>query len=118
MKNKNDLSKRLLKFSVEIIRFLRLLPKDTEYQVIRYQLIKSATSVGANYEESQVAASRADFKNKVNISLKEIAESKYWLKIISHIYDKSIKQNKLDALIIEANELDKILGAIVKNTKL
>ncbi len=116
MKNKNDLSKRLLNFSVEIIRFLRLLPKDSEYQVIRYQLIKSATSVGANYEESQVAASRADFKNKVNISLKEITESKYWLKIISQINEKNYHQNNLDILIQEAKELDKILGAIVKNT--
>jgi four helix bundle protein len=118
MKNQNELSKRLLIFSVEVIKFTRILSKESEYNVIKYQLIKSATSVGANYQEAQSAVSRADFKNKVNISLKEIAESKYWLKIISHIYDKSMKQHKLDALIQEANELDKILGTIVKNTKL
>ncbi len=75
MKKENELSKRLLIFSVEVIKFTRLLPKETEYQVIKYQLIKSATSVGANYQEAQSASSKADFKNKVNISLKEMAES-------------------------------------------
>ena len=88
MRKQNELSKRLLMFSVAVIKFTRLLPKESEFNIIKYQLVKSATSVGANYEEAQSASSRADFKNKVNISLKEIAESKYWLKIISEIYEK------------------------------
>jgi len=66
----NDLSKRLFTFSVKTIRFLRTLPYETEYKVIRYQLIKSATSTGANYEEAQAASSKADFHNKVKIALK------------------------------------------------
>ena len=117
MHKKNQLSMRLLNFSVEIIKFTRLLPKEPEYNVIKYQLIKSATSVGANYEEAQSASSKADFKNKVNISLKEMSESKYWLKIIFHVYSNNQNQKKLDILIQESKELDKILGAIVKNTK-
>ena len=50
----NDLSKRLFIFSVRTIKFLRTLPYETEYKVIRYQLIKSATSVGANYSPRQI----------------------------------------------------------------
>ena len=118
LKKENELSKRLLKFSVDIIKLMRFLPKQTEYNVIRYQLIKSATSVGANYEEAQSASSKADFKNKVNISLKEMSESKYWLKIISQVHSNNHNRNKLDILIQESIELDNILGAIVKNTKI
>ena len=116
MKKENELSKRLLIFSVAVIKFTRLLPKETEFNVIKYQLIKSATSVGANYQEAQSASSKADFKNKVNISLKEMAESIYWLKIISRTYD-CFNKDKLRILIQEAKELDKILGSIVKNVK-
>jgi four helix bundle protein len=52
----NDLSKRLFDFSVKTIKFLRTLPYETEYKVIRYQLIKSATSTGANYLPCQIAS--------------------------------------------------------------
>ena len=69
MKKENVLSTRLLKFSVDIIKFTRSLPKEPEYNIIKYQLIKSATSAGANYEEAQSASSKADFKNKVNSKL-------------------------------------------------
>ena len=65
----NDLQKRLFKFSVEVIKEVRNFPEAKEYQVISYQLLKAATSVGANYEESQAAVSRADFANKIGISL-------------------------------------------------
>ena len=118
MKKENILSSRLLNFSVEIIKFTRFLPKEPEYIVIKHQLIKSATSSGANYHEAQSASSKADFKNKVNIALKEMSESKYWLKIISHIYANNLNPEKLDILIEESNQLDKILGTIVKNSKL
>lgn len=112
----NDLSKRLFAFSVRTIKFLRTLPYDTEYKVIRYQLIKSATSTGANYEESQSASSTADFHNKVKIALKEMMESRYWLKIIKAILEKGTN-SELDFLIQESEELNKILGSIAFKTK-
>ncbi len=112
----NDLSKRLFTFSVKIIRFLRTLPYETEYKVIRYQLIKSATSVGANYQEAQAASSKADFHNKVKIALKEMMESRYWLKIIKGITDTNIS-DELTFLINESDELNKILGSIALKTK-
>jgi four helix bundle protein len=82
---KSDLSERLFEFAVRCIKYLRTLSYDTEYKIIRYQLIKSSTSAGANYEESQGATSKADFHNKVKISLREMKESNCWLKIIKAI---------------------------------
>ena len=77
----NNLSERLLKFAIDIIVFLRKLPNTEEYLIIKRQLTKSSTSSGANYEESQGASSKADFTNKVRISLKEMRESNYCLSI-------------------------------------
>lgn len=66
----NDLSKRLFHFSINVITSGRKLPRSDEYKILCQQLIKSSTSVGANYEEAQAAVSKADFSNKVGISLK------------------------------------------------
>ncbi len=103
-----DLSERLFNFAVEVIKFCRKLRKTKENDVIQYQIIKSATSAGANYEEAQAASSRADFKHKVDISLREMRESNYWLRII-----KAINVNEeINFLLKESIELMKILGAI------
>ena len=82
---KNDLADRLFDFSIRCIKFIRTLPPDTEYKIIKYQLIKSSTSSGANYEEAQAGSSKADFTNKVRISLREMRETNYWLRIMNNI---------------------------------
>lgn len=86
------------------------MPNDVELRNIKHQLIKAATSVGAKYEEAQAASSGADFKNKVNIALKEIRETYYWIKIISAIED----QHKTEIIKIqnEVKELSLIFGSI------
>jgi len=66
------LSDRLLKFAVDIIVYLRTIKNSEEAKIIKYQLIKSASSAGANYEEAQGAPSKTDFSNKVRIALKEM----------------------------------------------
>jgi len=103
------LGKRLFDFAVRVIKYCRILPKSKEYEVIKYQVIKSSTSSGANYEEAQGGISKADFVNKINISLKEMRETNYWLRIIKEI---SEADNELILLIKEADELKKILGSI------
>ena len=105
-----DLSDRLFNFASDVIKMLRNIKYSQEAGIIKYQLTKSSTSSGANYEESQAASSKADFTNKISISLKEMRESNYWLRIIkaSEIY----KSKKLDELITESGELKNILGAI------
>ena len=104
-----DLSERLFNFAVDAIKYCRTLDKSKENDVIIYQLIKSCTSSPANYEESQGASSKADFRNKVNISLKEMRESNFWLRILKSVGNDS---KILDALISESIELKKILGSI------
>ena len=113
----NDLTQRLFNFSVKTIRFLRTLGDSTEMKVIRHQLIRSSTSSGANYEESQAGSSKADFINKVRISLKEMRESNYWLRLIKVVIDSKYSVDELDWLISESQELKKILGAIIQKSK-
>ena len=93
---KNELQDRLFKFSVEVIKEVRYLPTSLEYKVISYQILKSSTSVGANYEEAQGAVSKADFSNKVAISLKEMRETNYWIRIIHEIQDDKKNWVKLE----------------------
>ena len=111
----NNLTERLFKFAVDVIKYLRTLPNTPEYKIIRYQLTKSSTSSGANYEEAQAGSSRADFSNKVRISLREMRESNYWLRIIKNINEKS--DDLLNDLITESTELKNILGSIVQKTR-
>jgi len=108
------LGERLFTFAIDVIKFLRNIKNTTEINVMKYQLKKSATSSGANYEEAQAASSRADFKNKINISLKEMRESNYWLKIFKalDIGDKETEKNWVN----ESGELKRILGSISSNT--
>ena len=112
-----DLSERLLKFAINIIKLLRKLPNTPEYKIIKYQLIKSSTSTGANYEEAQGASSKADFTNKVRISLKEMRESNFWLRVIRGINEQEKINDEIDYLITESEELKKILGSICVKTK-
>lgn len=113
----NDLSKRLFEFSVNTITFLRQLPNDPEYKIIKYQLVKSSTSSGANYEEAQGASSKADFHNKITISLREIKESNYWLRLLKRIILFEYDEKELSSLIEESYQLTKILGKISSKTK-
>ena len=108
------LGERLFKFAVDVIKFLRNIKNTQEINVLKYQLTKSATSSGANYEEGQAASSRADFKNKITISLKEMRESNYWLKIFIAL-DIGDKETG-NYLVNESSELKKILGSISSKT--
>lgn len=112
----NNLLDRTFKFGVNCIIFLRTLPRDFEYNVIKLQLTKSSTSIGANYEESQAGFSKADFKNKVRISLREARESNYWLRVIKAL--ERSENEQLESLIQESKELKNILASIINNTKL
>ena len=114
---KPELSDRLLKFAIDVILLLRQFPNTTEYKIIKYQLIKSSTSSGANYQEAQGGSSRADFKNKVFISLKEMRESNYWLKVLNGVSNDQITKEENFRLINESGELKNILGSIVSKLK-
>ena len=118
MNKERDLAVRLFQFAVRTIKFLRNLPNEPEFNNMRFQLSKSSTSAGANYEESQGASSKNDFIYKNEISLKEMRESNYWLRIIEAtlIFEGELKK-ELQFLLYESAQLKNILGSIVKNSK-
>ena len=97
------------------MKFLKTLPSSYEINVIKVQLSKSSTSIGANYEESQAGSSKADFRNKIRISLREAREANYWLRIIRAL--EIIDSEELPKLLQESLEIKNILGAILNKTK-
>jgi four helix bundle protein len=113
---KNDLCERTFEFAVRGIEFLKTLSYSPENKTIRTQLSKSTCSSGANYEEAQSGSSKPDFVNKVRISLREIRESNYWLRIIKRTV-KEVDSPELDYLIKESSELKNILGSIVQKSR-
>ena len=111
-----NLTERLFNFAVNVLKFLKKLPRTPEMNVMRYQLAKSSTSSGANYKEAQAGSSKPDFNNKVRISLREMRESNYWLRVINATLDDKKLDNELLPLIDESTQLKKILGSIVTKT--
>jgi four helix bundle protein len=80
-----ELEKRTLKFAIRIVRLSAKLPNTPEGKVVRNQITKAGTSVGANYREANRARSRADFKNKISICESESSETQYWLEVIKEL---------------------------------
>ena len=112
-KQKFDLEERTVAFSEQIIEFVKKLPQDTITKPLISQLVRSATSIGANYSEAEEANSKKDFVNKVAIAKKETRETKYWLRILS----STIPETKEQARVLwkEAQELNLILAAIIRS---
>ncbi len=110
-----ELSERLLDYGVEIVKLTIKIGKTTTGKVIANQLIRSGTSVGANYEEACGAQSRADFIHKLQIVLKEIRESLYWLRLIQ----KSAISNEqgLSKLVEETKQLSNIIAKSIITAK-
>jgi four helix bundle protein len=80
-----ELEKRTRQFAVRIIRLSMMLPDTPEGRVVRNQLTKSGTAVGANYREANRARSKADFRNKIRICESEASETQYWLEVIVEV---------------------------------
>ncbi len=91
-----ELEKRTRKFAVRIIRLSTKLPNTPEGRVIRNQITKSGTSIGANYREANRARSKADFKNKIKICESEASETQYWIEVIIEIEWLSLEEIKAD----------------------
>jgi four helix bundle protein len=111
--NKYDPKERTAKFSEEIIDFLKSIKINSINDPIVRQLIRSATSIGANYCEANNASSRSDFRNKIYICKKEANETKYWLRILTKT--NSGLKNKTRKLWQEAQELNLIFQKIVNS---
>jgi four helix bundle protein len=80
-----DLEKRTRRFAVRVIKISAKLPNTPEGRVVRNQLTKAGTSVGANYREANRARSKADFRNKIKICESESSETQFWLEVITEM---------------------------------
>ncbi len=114
-KPKTDLKRRAYKYSIGMIEFLDALPKDTSSQVIAKQLLRSATSIGANIVEAKGASSKRDFTNFFSNSLKSANESLYWLGLLRDA--KKIESTRLEYLLNETKELANMLGSSILTLK-
>lgn len=108
-----DLEMRTKLFAISIIKLSIKLPDTTEGRVVKYQITKAGTSVGANYREANRARSKADFKNKIKICEGEASECQYWLEIIMEI--GWIKSDDLKSEYDESGELLAIFTSIGNN---
>ena len=116
-KREYNLETRTLNFSTELVIFCKSCPKDTITLSLINQLIRSGTSVGANYREANGASSRKDFQNKIFICKKEAKETLYWLELIGKsINDVKLKE-KARELWQESKEFILIFGKIAFSTK-
>ena len=106
-KLRQDLSSRFVQYSVRIIRVTTALPKTEEGLHIRRQMLRSGTSAGANYQEARGAESRRDFIHKMQIVLKELRETHYWLRVIEAA--ALIPSQRLSEMLQESDELISIV---------
>jgi four helix bundle protein len=105
--------KRTKTFALRVIKLFQSLPKNDEAQIIGKQLLRSATSVAANYRATCRARSKAEFAAKIGVVLEEADESLFWLEILEEA--EIMKPNLLAALKQEAFKLTSILATIRKN---
>jgi len=118
MENKEfgkKLEDRTKKYAVNIIKLSTQLPNTPEGMIIKNQLSKSGTSIGANYREANRARSKADFRNKIKVCESEASETQYWLEIIIETGWLSI--NEFNKVYNECSELLAIFTSIAYNTK-
>jgi len=112
----SDIKERTFNFAVAIVRLCAGLTKQSGVsRSLSYQLLSSGTSIGANVEEAQAGQSRADFVSKYAISLKEARETIYWLRLLEA--SGQLSGDKLQTLQLEANEIARIIGAIIIRAK-
>ena len=105
-----DIRERIFEYAVRVIQAMRRLPQDVATRVVAHQLVKSATSIGANVEEADGAESSRDFVHKTSIARKEARESRYWLRIARAI---ALDDEEFAALEQESGELVRILSAMI-----
>ena len=114
-KFKSDLKQRCFKFSLDIIAFVDSLPNKRSAWIIADQLIRAATSIGANLIEARASSSRLEFKKFYEIALKSGNETIYWLELLRD--SRLGNENSINILLKEATEISNMLGAGVIKLK-
>ena len=116
MSQNSILLDKSLRFSARIVKLCRYLSDKRRDTVISKQIFRSATSIGANANEAIYAVSKADFVSKLHISLKEAAETEYWLKLL--MLSESISEKEGESLLKDCLEIKRILVATLNKVKI
>ena len=115
MKAEVDLRERTKQFAGRIIRLFAAMPRNTAAQILGRQVLRSGTSIGANYREANRARSKAEFVSKTGECLREADETLYWLELL--VEEGFLPSAKMQSLMSEANELVAIFASIVKKAR-
>ena len=111
-----DLEKRTTSFGENIVRLSKTIGQDAVTRPLISQVVRSATSIGANYAEADCAGSRKEFKYRISLCAREAKETKHWL----HMLSAAVNEDTTDGLRLlwkEADELNRIFSTIQKNTR-
>lgn len=111
----NVIVEKSFSFAIRIVNLYKYLTDKKKEYVLSKQLLRSGTSIGANIAEAEQAQSKADFTFKMNISLKEAAETEYWLRLLHAT--SYISESECSSILSDCIELKRILSKIVKNSK-
>jgi four helix bundle protein len=111
----DQLSERLLDFVVKVLKLVDALPKTVAGKHIAGQLAASGSSSGANYEEGCAAESRSDFVHKLSIVLKELKETRYWLRVIHQ--NEMLAAKLVEPVINECEQLCAIIGKSISTAR-
>lgn len=112
----DELKQRTKKFSIRVINLIRHLPNNKIGYVLGNQLLRSATSVGANYRSACRSRTKAEFISKIRIVEEEADESVYWIELVKE--SNLFSESRLSEILKEANELTAIFTSIGKTTKM
>lgn len=112
--DKNELQERTKRFAIRVFKLIERLQKSEASKVVTYQILKSSSSVAANYRAVNRAKSKFDFVNKIKIVLEEADESNFWLTFISDVELLKNDDKELNLLIKESDELTAIFTASLK----
>lgn len=110
-----ELRNRSKQFAISIVKSFRLLPKTDEARTIGRQLLRSATSVAANYRAAGRSRSRAEFISKISTVVEEADEAVFWLEMLSD--SEIVRKKEIEPLLAEANELLAIFAASQRTAK-
>ena len=111
----NTVESKSFRFAVRIVNLCKHLNTDRKEYILSKQLLRAGTSVGANIVEAEQGQSRADFVSKMNIALKEAAETNYWLRLLQAT--DYLTESEFTSIIADCRELEKILTSIIKTTR-
>ena len=115
MKYENNLRERTKAFAIRVIRLYSGLPKRTEAQVLGRQVLRSGTSVGANYREAYRSRSKVEFIAKIGDCLKELDETGYWFELL--VDSGIVQKDEMSAIREECDQLLAVFTVIAKKSK-